>query len=946
MKLQFDPNQDYQLEAIDAICDLFEGQPRADGLLRFEEGSTRLAAIANRLDLTSDALLANLQAVQARGQITPDGQLATIDSEIEAVDGRVQVSIPNFSVEMETGTGKTYVYLRSILEMERRYGFRKYIVVVPSLAIREGVLKSLSVTENHLRSIFDNVVYRYYAYDSDNLTTIRQFSQSDAVEVMVMTIDSFNKAANIIRRHTDRLQGETPIHLLQAARPIVILDEPQNMESEKSIEALALLNPLVLLRFSATHRNPYNLIYRMTPATAYERGLVKKIEVSAVVQDDDANRAFVRVDDITATRNAVTARLAVHMLQRTGQVRERVIRVKYGDSLEEKTGRVEYADYVVDEIHPTAGYVRFRNNVEVALGASDGDDRAAIFAEQIRQTVQEHLRKQERLRAHGIKVLSLFFVDRVANYIGDAEQPGLIRQLFDRAFEDAKVAYPEWRDLTPTDVQAAYFAEKGRRGGVRELLDSSSGEAEADVAAYDLIMRDKEALLSFPAPDDDDETRARKQVAFIFSHSALREGWDNPNVFQICTLNQSISMMRKRQEIGRGLRLCVDQGGDRVHDERLNVLTVIANESYRTYVKTLQSEIATDYRAEIEARYGKPVADLSDEDRLKIAEEYGEGILPPPPRRAGHGTATLRKARVLSEEFADLWRHISPRTRYSVRIDSPSLIEDVLPSVERARVAAPRITVTKAVVGVDREGVFEALQMSAARTAASLADRYPLPNMLELIANLLENTTPPVRLTRRTLLEVFRRANNNADAATNPHEWATAVARLLKEKLADHLVAGIQYTKTGEQYELTQILEDEIVELFSRYAAETPEDSERSIYDLIACDSSVEAQFVEDMEAREDVRLYVKLPNWFVVPTPVGEYNPDWAVLMDGADEDRPVLYLVSETKSDPDPDKLRPNEWRKIQSGAAHFGSAQLGRDGALDDVDYKVVQSAAQLP
>jgi len=622
------------------------------------------------------------------------------------------------------------------------------------------------------------------------------------------------------------------------------------------------------------------------------------------------------------------------------------VRVKYGDSLEEKTGRVEYGEYVVDEIHPTAGYVRFRNNVEIGLGESDGDDRAAIFAEQVRQTVQEHLRKQVRLRTHGIKVLSLFFVDRVANYVGDGDQPGLIRRLFDEAFDEAKVAYPEWRDLAASEVQSAYFAERGRRGGIRELLDSSSGEAEADVAAYDLIMRDKEALLSFPAGDDDPETRARKQVAFIFSHSALREGWDNPNVFQICTLNHSISPMRKRQEIGRGLRLCVDQDGDRVHDERLNVLTVIANESYRTYVRTLQSEIAADYRAEIEARYGKSVADLTDEDRLKIAGEYGEGILPPPPRRAGQGTSTLRKARVLSEEFADLWNHISARTRYSVQIDTDSLINEVLPSVERARVDAPRITVTKAMVGVDAKGVFEAMQMSAARTAASLEDRYPLPNLLDVIENLLENTSPPVRLTRRTLLEIFRRASNNADAARNPHDWATAVARLLKEKLADHLVAGIQYTKTGEAYELTQILEDEIVELFSRYVAVTPADSSRSIYDLIPCDSSVETQFVADMEAREDVRLYVKLPSWFVVPTPVGAYNPDWAVLMDGLDEGRPILYLVSETKSDTSPDKLRPNEWRKIQSGAAHFGSAQLRRGGALDDVDYRVIRSAAELP
>ena len=648
----------------------------------------------------------------------------------------------------------------------------------------------------------------------------------------------------------------------------------------------------------------------------------------------------------------VTARVAVHKLMKSGQVKETKVTVRPGDSLEQKANRSEYAGWEIDEINPGLGFVRFANNVELKKGEEQGADREALFDVQIRHTVEEHFRKQARLKDAGIKVLSLFFIDRVANYAAD---DGIIRRLFDRAFDELKVKYPDWKELSPGEVRAAYFAEKRRKGGIVEVLDSAEGkEKSEDEVAYDLIMRDKEALLSFPEETDDEETRRKKRIAFIFSHSALREGWDNPNVFQICTLNQTLSLIRKRQEVGRGVRLVVNQAGERIHNEAVNILTVIANESYRKYVENYQGEIAFEYRAEIEARYGKPIGELSDEERRRIEEEYGEGILPPLPRKAGERKARLRKARALSADFRELWEHIRYKTRYAVKIDTEALLGEAVPEIERAEVAPPRVTITRAQVQVRDDGVFEAMQISAARTAKDLSGRWPLPNLVDLMTDLLTHTSPPVRL---TLLELFRRVGNKKAALDNPHEWATTAVRILKERLADHLVNGIEYIRLTDcpgsdslpaedkWYEMRQILDDDEVELFSKYIVSGGEG--KAIYDLIPCDSEVERRFVEDLEARKDVKLYLKLPYWFTVPTPVGEYRPDWAIVMEGREEDgKPVLYLVSETKDPPNIEKLRPNERRRIQCGAAHFGSKQFKKTGALEGVDYGVVREASELP
>ena len=911
MLFRFDANQEYQLQAIAAVVDLFEGQMRVEKDLSFELGAT-FPAVPNRLELDEATVLANLQKVQVVNGLKPDERLELIEEPIEAVAGPKQARFGNFSVEMETGTGKTYVYIRTALELYHRYGMRKFVVVVPSVAIREGVLKTFKVTRTHLRDLYQNVPYRFCVYDSASLAQVRQFAVSDSVEFMVMTIDSFNKASNVIRQSRDQLSGEVPLHMIQAARPILILDEPQNMESELSVRSLAALDPLFALRYSATHRNPYNLVHRLTPFEAYRQGLVKRIEVAGVEQIDDANLPYLRLEGIRTEKTRLSARVAVQKLMADKSVKEKVITVRPDDNLKELTGRDDYAGFTVDEI--TSRYVRFGNGIELKPGESKGADREAIFAAQIEDTVKEHFRKQRRLRDKGIKVLSLFFIDRVDNY---QSEDGVIRRLFNQTFERLKAEQPDWRDTKVEDVQAAYFAQRRHRGGDVELQDSTSGRSKADEETYDLIMKDKESLLSFPLPEDSEEARRRKQVSFIFSHSALREGWDNPNVFQICTLNQTASEIKKRQEVGRGVRLAVNQLGERVRDEDVNVLTVVANESYERYVASLQRE---------------------------TEEEYGKDGLPPKPPNARNRTvAKLRKAHMLKPEFKALWEQIKHKTRYSVGIDTERLVTDVVDELDQAVIRRPRIAITKVELTAEKVGrghEFRSLVTSGAQTLVDLSGRYPLPNLVAKMSELLEGMTPPVRLTRGTLLAILRRTRQKQAAIDNPHEFATVAVRIIMAKLADMLVAGIKYLKDGTWYDMKLFYDNEEV---AAWEDNTVPAGEACLYDRVVFESEVERQFAEDLDKMDQVRFYVKLPKWFKVQTPVGEYNPDWAIVWEPRDSTgEPTaerrLYLVRETKDPGWPGNARQEEIRKVKCGEAHFKRAL--------DVDYDVVSTANQLP
>lgn len=885
MQFVFDDRQEHQVRAIDAITDLFEGQAYLDAAKAVNAASL-LPVYENRLLIDDRRLLDNLQAVQGRNGIPQDTAVQRIDASIDTELGYVTASFPNFSVEMETGTGKTYVYVRAALELCRRFGFRKFVIIVPSVAVREGVVKTLKVTRPHFASLFHNAPYRFSEYDSADLGSVRAFAQSQGAEFLVMTLDSFNKASNILRQPQWRLQGQTPIHLLQATRPILLLDEPQNMESEVSVRSLAALHPLVALRFSATHRNPYNAIYRLTPFDALRDGLVKQIEVAGAVERGVASRVFLRLERTDGARRTVTARLTVHRVTKKGTVKEETITVRPADSLKDKTGNARYGELYIEEIgtRPMSAIISdgAGTRIELERGQTHGADRESIFAEQIRYTVREHFRKQRALKPRGIKVLSLFFIDRVDNYY----PPGsVLRTRFETVFAELAKEFEEWSGVEPASAHRGYFAER-RRNGIAQAVDTT-GKSKEDEEAFELIMRNKEELLSFSS-----------SVAFLFSHSALREGWDNPNVFQICTLNQTYSDVKKRQEIGRGMRLSVDQTGRRVTAANVNVLTVVTNETYEDYVRSLQEE---------------------------IEEDYGKEGTPPKPRNARlKTTVTLRQAVVLSPEFKALWERIRQKTRYQVTIDAEALIQNAVQQLDAATIGRPHIEIAKAEIKVaETRDAFDAVEVGRTIRRGKVVGAGELPNLLDLMAYLLEYTTPPVRLTRRTLLEVFRRCGKQREAMDNLQEFATVAVRIIKSVLSEQLVDGIRYRKVDDWYNM-----EDMATAFERWADTLLEAGPKSPYDWVEVESGAERSFLAELKGSKEVELFLKLPAWFVVPTPVGEYNPDWAIVWQPRDaHGQPAgdaqLYLVAETKHTRDLTLLRLAERQKVHCAAQSFGTA-----------------------
>ena len=887
MEFKFNANQQYQLDAINAVLRLFEGQPYQE--VGLDSALSGVLAVGNRLELDDERLLANVQATQSAHGLPPDEALLSTKHTL-TTNGGGTIQYHNFSVEMETGTGKTYCYLRTVLELGRKYGFRKFIIVVPSVAIREGVLKTFEITEKHFSQLYGNLPYEYYEYDSTNLSHVRQFALADSIQVMVMTIDAFNKNANVIRQSTDRLQGETPLHLIQATRPILILDEPQTkMEGESNKLAIGELMPLCTLRYSATHKNPYNRVYRLTPFDAYRQHLVKRVEVASVIQEDDYNRAFIEVVSIKRGKRAMEARLSVHKQQKSG-VKVATITVKPGDSLLDKTQKDDYREYVVDRIEYNCVVFTVGNReVEVCIGQKTGEDSQALWKAQIATAIEEHFRKQNKFKERGIKVLSLFFLSRVAHYRDDDGQLGIVRQMFDEEFNRLKANFPQWADKQPETAQKAYFAEAKK--GVWK--DSSTGESSHDADAYNLILRDKERLLSFEEP-----------VSFIFSHSALNEGWDNPNIFQICVLRDVKSPMTKRQQIGRGVRLAVNQAGDRIHDEQVNLLTVVAGESYTQFVK--------DYQGEFKAEYGD-----------------GAGDVPTPVNKREARTVHLQKEYYLSPEFEQLWERIKHKTRYAVQMDTDYIIRQASEKLRDSAIKSPRITAVKAELILTDSNQFEATQSSGVRDMGGIRREAQLPDLVRRIEHLLTFQSTPISISRQTILDVLMKSGRLIDCLKNPHEAATVSVYLIQEVLADHLVNGIRYERLDDAYEMT-LFEAEF-QSWSQYLVPAA----KSVYDYVPFDSQIESDFVKSMDARQDIRLYVKLPAWFTVSTPVGTYNPDWAIVMDDPKHpDGERLYLVRETKGD---GELRPTEKRKTDCGKRHFDT--LG-------MSYEIVSHASELP
>ena len=846
MELKFQRNLDFQLDAIKSTRDIFESQKFAhESFVIIPENGI----IPNKLDLTQEQILANVNKLQEDNNIEP----------IKKLDGM------NFSIEMETGTGKTYVYLRTIFELYQNYGFKKFIVIVPSVAIREGALKNLKITEKHFKEIYGNTPYSYYEYDSKKINLIRQFARSNKIEIMVMTIDSFNKDTNIMNKQRDNLHGETPIDLVNKTRPILILDEPQNMESDIAKQAISNLNPLFTLRYSATHRNYYNLIYRLTPVDAYQKNLVKKIEVMSVVKEGDFNSAFIRCIEIKAEKKGIKTKLLLNK-KLTNGYRVTEIVLKDGEDLSKKTQNSEYDGFVVTEINAKHNFVKFANGIRIRLGEEQGGNRKELMCIQIEQTVQEHFEKSLMLKPLGIKPLSLFFIDRVDNYLAE---DGFIRKSFEKSFEKLKKEYNEFAKINVKDVHSGYFSKLKTEKAMQQDKDT-----------FDLIMRDKERLLSFDEP-----------VQFIFSHSALREGWDNPNVFNICTLNQTISGIKKRQEIGRGMRLPVNQEGDRLYGDQ-NILTVVANENYANYAAKLQTE---------------------------YEEEYGSGGAPDIHERKKRTTLKLKKEFKLNPEFKELWKRVSKKTKYGVKINTEKLVDSCVSEIEsNISIDSINVNITTASLTLsENESQYEVKTDVQGTGRAQIKNNFPIPNLIEQLSK-------ESRLTRSTIVKILTKIKNLDLVFQNPQSFISSVSSIIKEKLEDFLVDGIKYLEVDDWYKM-ELFKD----ILTYENAIIPVD--HSIYNGIIWDSEIEKVFAKKLNDMSNVKLFIKLPNWFVIDTPIGNYNPDWAVVIDDVGlrgETRQKLYFVTETKGTTNLDDLRPDEKKKILCAKKHFKEISVKYD------------------
>ena len=978
MDFKFDPNQEFQKEAIAAIVDLFEGQPRDLSLSRFNlpigvsdaggqtflEIAAEVGAVGNQLVIDSQTILENLEKIQDRNGLEIASELSSFD----------------FDIEMETGTGKTYVYLRTIFELANRYNFTKFIVLVPSIAIKEGVISSIRLMSKHFQDLyatpFDTTVY-----SGSSAEEVQSFATSTSVQILVMTIDSLrgDKNTRVIHQNRDKLNGLRPIDYLRATMPIVIMDEPQNMETMLSQTAVGELDPLCTLRYSATHRKTRNVVYRLDPVDAHELGLVKQIVVAEALQQGADAGQYLKLISVKNEKGFVAKMELACRKESDGTIERKVLSIKNGQDLSTVTGNQAYEGWRVNElsIEPESAEIFPRGLI--AAGEAIGGSNDSIYREMIRETIREHFRKDIQLREKGIKVLSLFFVDKVASFLGEGSSNdsanGDFAKWFDELFEEEKNNKPEWKKLLPEEpsqYRRAYFASiKGKKGSPDEYMDTS-GSSKNDDDAYDLILRDKARLL------DENEN-----VRFIFSHSALREGWDNPNVFQICALREMGGTTERRQTIGRGLRLPVNQLGDRVPDRNIAQLTVVANESYRDFADSLQKEYAesgvsigmvrqgefakiprvdsngqekllgfagsksiweellkrgfldiegrvtANFRPEIEGFSLGPIPDFfwPEEDIFRImGNSKVERFIKQQRKRK---TRTLNKELYANPEFEEFWRTISQRTTYRVALDRDEVIRKSVNKIKSEDPIQPlRVQVTRAGLKLVRGGTKTS---ETATRSAELNGAYQLP---DIITELQEATS----LTRKTLVDILVASNKLGQFISNPNDFISMVKKHLQNVLAAAVVEGLQYEKIGGYvYELRELQKDGMEErdLFIDRLYEV-KNKQKTDFDFIQIDSegidAPERQFAELLDSREDVKLFMKLPDKFKIDTPVGNYNPDWAIIkqVDGKDH----IYMIRETKSTLDESKRRPTENAKIRAAEKHFEA--IGLKG--ESVNYKV--------
>lgn len=1042
MKLKF-KNQDFQTDAVNAVVDLFAGQEKTRSTFSVvEEKQLSLMndlGIGNALYIDEKAISDNMHAVQKQNKLPM--------TELRAAEGNGGVaSRYQFCIEMETGTGKTYVYIKTIFELNRKYGFTKFIIVVPSVAIREGVYKSFEITKEHFGLQYDNVPCRYFIYNSAKLSDVRQFATSANIEIMIINIDAFKKAENIINQAQDKLNGETAMRYIQDTNPIVIIDEPQSVDNTaKAKEAIASLNPLCVLRYSATHREKINLLYRLTPVDAYQMGLVKQISVSSNQVSGGFNQPYVRLVSVSNDKG-FRAKVEMDVRGKDGKVSRRTVTVKPGDDLFLLSGERElYEGYSIAGIDCTPEYehIEFGNTEEVALGKAIGDiDENIVKRAQIRRTIEAHLDKELRYTDKGIKVLSLFFIDKVDKYRHEDGTPGIYAQMFEECYLEllAKPKYAPIRERFAADVSKVhngYFSQdkKGR-------LKDTKGDTLADDDTYNTIMRDKEWLLSFECP-----------LRFIFSHSALKEGWDNPNVFQVCTLIDQKSTFTCRQKVGRGLRLCVNQDGERIEDKNINILHVMANESFAEFADTLQKEIEdetgvkfgvlqldlfagmvyedkheiertitseqvqqiistvetvmpnaenkpsvadvrralaehqVEFAAELapvlpkvqeileksEPKELVSVESLSNvsyietvteekevtyedaqelmahfeskgyitssgkmKDTMKNALKNGTLDLPekyeaarqrfesiitnadrkPPVRDASRDVVVrINKQVMISPEFLELWSKIKQKTAYRVSIDTDTLIENSVKALkDMPAIPKTRLVSQTADIHIENAGISHT---EREMRTVDIADSYQsLPDLITAISD-------ETLLTPATVNEILVRSGRLDDFLNNPETFLERATEIIKNNRHALAIDGISYIKLdGQEYYAQEIFDtEEFIANLDRNAVKV----DHSVYDYIVYDSSsIERPFAVALDNDPDVKMFFKIPDRFKIETPIGTYNPDWAVYLTKNGEEK--LYFVLETKGSTSFMDLRTREQLKIHCGKKHFEALDNG--------------------
>lgn len=988
MKLHFEDNLDYQIAAIDSVVGLFKGQeisrseftvayrPEVDlqGSLAFDENEL---GIGNRLQLIGEELLDNLRATQLDNGLRPSGLLASND----------------FTVEMETGTGKTYVYLRTIFELNKNFGFTKFVIVVPSVAIKEGTKKTLEITRDHFENLYPKAKgYEYFLYDSSKPGQVRSFATSSNVQIMVTTVGAINKkdVNNLYKEH-ERTGGEKPIDLIKATRPIIIVDEPQSVDGGlqgQGKKALDAMSPLCTLRYSATHVDKHHMVYRLDAVDAYDRGLVKQIEVASLQVEGGNNKPYVRLESTHNRKGSITAKIEIDV-QRGKNIKREILTVEDGDDLEQIANRAIYENMQIGTI--TCG--KDNQSIQIkgpgidqvlrpgeAIGAVSPDEIKRLM---IRRTIKEHFDKELTFAANKqpIKVLSLFFIDSVEHYRQYDEDGNPVKGKYALMFEEEYTKLAKSADYqslfkeidletNAADVHNGYFSIDKKERLVETAENTQAGRDNSE-RAYHLIMQAKEKLLSFDT-----------KLKFIFSHSALKEGWDNPNVFQICALREMGTERERRQTIGRGLRLCVNQDGQRLRGSDINTLTVIATESYEEFAENLQKEIEDDTGIRfgiVESHQFATVLTVNDKGEtapLGVAQSEkiwqflkGEGFVDakgkvqdslraalkdgsfklPDDIKAGLGTKPdvamediqgvlkklagkldiknaddrriirTREAVLQSEEFKALWDRIKYKTTYRVDFNNEKLITDCAKAIQDCPpITKTRAQFRKADIAIGKGGV-TAEETSASAFTTIHEDDIELP---DIITDLQDKT----QLTRSSIVKILTESRRLQDFTRNPQQFIDYAAEAINRTKRLALVHGIKYSKIGDEHFYAQeLFQQEELKGYLKNTLET----QKSVYTHVVYDSAgVEKTFAEDLEKNEAVKVYAKLPSWFKVPTPLGTYNPDWAVVVD--DNGQEKLYFVVETKGSTWWGDLRHVEGAKILCGEKHFEEIASGGNPA----------------